>query len=132
MEPGLILAIAIAAVLLLAARLWAARRATNGDIRFHWLILLPRLFAGVVMIWAGASMARFDLAAGLVFVAIGVVTLVLLVRAMRAVSQRSVTEANSGDITGPMLDSLVWGVLIVPLLLGAMLVIMAITGRLNR
>ncbi len=131
MEPGVVLAIVIVCVVLLAARQGAARRAANGDPRVGWVVAVPLLLGSLVVAWTGATVAAYNLPAGLAILAVAAVTILLLARAMRGVIQASIVNGQSGDMPEPWLDYLVWTMIGAPLVLAALLVVMAVANRLS-
>ena len=131
MEPGVVLAIVIVCVVLLAARQWAATRAANGDPRVGWVFAVPLLLGSLVVAWTGATVAAYNLPAGLAILAVAAVTILLLARAMRGVIQASIVNGQSGDMPEPWLDYLVWTMIGAPLVLAALLVVMAVANRLS-
>jgi hypothetical protein len=97
-----------------------------GDLRF-----IPGLMIGVVFVWGGTRVAAASVPVALLMIAIGAVTLVLVVRMMlgdRAAGNR--IEAT-GELTTPNLDYLVWAAFLVPMLMIVALLILAVTGSLS-
>jgi hypothetical protein len=132
MEPGVVLAIAIACVALAVAAVWAVRRAADADTRVTWIVAVAMVLGGLTVAWAGVTVAAFDMPVGLVILAIGAVAVVLLSRAMRETIRQSIADERSGNAPGPWRDHLVWGVIGAPVLLAALLVIAAMAIRLAR
>jgi hypothetical protein len=92
-----------------------------------WFMVGPRLLFAGFLIWLGVITLRSSPLAGLAVTAVGGMTVVLIVRMLRHQTS-SVDVPTFGDLNGPAFDSLVWAALGVPLLLGLILLILALTN----
>ena len=128
MEPGLILAVAGAFIV---AMLWGARRSARGDTRFNWLFVVPLLAGGLVLIWAGTRVASANLGMGAVMVVTGAITVVLLIRGLRASPSSPMSAAHAGGLPEPWFDYLIWTAIGVPIVLAVLALVLAIAERYN-
>ncbi len=97
------------------------------------LIYVLPIVGGAAIVWAGVRLATTNVSLGLLLIAMGVVTVVLLVRVLlRGLSAQDGTTpagtTENGDVTGPYFDYLMWITLGVPMLAILAFVILAITG----
>ena len=100
------------------------------------LIYLLPIVGGAAIVWAGIRLAMTNLPVGLLLIAMGVVTVVLLVRVLLgSLSAREGTTpdgaAPNGDLTGPYFDYVIWVALGVPMLAILAFGILAVAGALN-
>ena len=100
------------------------------------LIYVPPIVGGAAIVWAGVRLAMTNLPVGLLLIAMGVVTVVLLVRVLLgSLSARDGTTSDgtaaNGDLTGPYFDYLMWVALGVPMLAILAFAILAVTGALS-
>jgi hypothetical protein len=90
------------------------------------LLLVPGFLTAACVLWGGLVVTRSSAPIGAAMVAVGAVTIVLLLRMGRG---RGLLEAvRDGDLSSSAFNYLVWVSLAVPLILGTLLVIMAIAG----
>ena len=95
------------------------------------LIYVLPIVGGAAIVWAGIRLAMTNLPVGLLLIAMGVVTVVLLVRVLLgSLSAREGTTPN-GDLSGPYFDYVIWVALGVPMLAILAFAILAVTGTLN-
>jgi len=127
--PWVIVGIGFAVLVVL--RHVAARRAARGDRRFLWLVFGPTFVYAAIFLLAAAKVFQTEPVAGLLMLAIAVVTATLLVRMVFKEASGSGPAVPEGELSGPAFDFLVWGALGVPLLLAAVLVVMLVTGGLG-
>jgi hypothetical protein len=99
--------------------------------RFARLIYLPALVGGIVVMWAGIRVAGSSLPVGLIILALGAVTTILVARMVLRGPAAAKQQVANGDLTGPYFDYIMWVALGVPMLLVVGLVILAITGGLS-
>ena len=100
------------------------------------LIYVLPIVGGAAIVWAGIRLATTNLPVGLLLIAVGVVTVVLLVRVLLgSLSARDGTTPDgttpNGDLTGPYFDYVIWVALGVPMLAILAFAILAITGVLS-
>jgi hypothetical protein len=76
------------------------------------LIYVLPIVGGAAIVWAGVRLATTNVPLGLLLIAMGVVTVALLVR----------------DLTGPYFDYLMWITLGIPMLAILAFAILAVTG----
>lgn len=127
MEPRLILAVAGAAYLI--AVLWAVRRSAKGDTRFTGLIYVPM---GLALSWAGITVASSNLALGVVMALAGAITVLLLVRALRASPAVPLSPEHAGGVPEQWVDYLIWTAIGVPIVLALLALVIAVADRYNR
>ena len=77
------------------------------------LIYVLPIVGGAAIVWAGIRLATTNLPVGLLLIAMGVVTVVLLVRVLLgSLSARDGTTPDgttpNGDLTGPYFDYVMW------------------------
>ncbi|SRR5258706_11446730 len=96
------------------------------------LVLIPVAFGWVVILRDGVQLlSRGELVMGLVLLAIGAITAVLGLRALRVLLAQSPEEASRFDLRGPEFDYLMWTLIGLPLVLGAGLLILVLSGGLK-
>jgi len=100
------------------------------------LIYVLPIVGGAAIVWAGVRLAMTNLPIGLLLIAMGVVTVALLVRVLLgSLSARDGTTPDgttpNGDLTGPYFDYVIWVALGVPMLAIVAFAILAVTGALN-
>jgi len=100
------------------------------------LIYVLPIAGGAAIVWVGIRLATTNLPVGLLLVAMGVVTVALLVRVLvGSLSARDDTTADgttpTGDLTGPYFDYIMWVALGVPMLAILAFAILAVTGALG-
>ena len=100
------------------------------------LIYVLPIVGGAAIVWAGVRLAMTNLPVGLLLIAMGVVTVVLLVRVLLgSLSARDGTTPDgttpNGDLTGPYFDYVIWVALGVPMLAILAFAILAVTGALS-
>jgi hypothetical protein len=123
-------ALPVVIVGLVVARLIAARQIAKGHRRFLWVYFAPMLAIAGAGVWAGLTLFGSNPAVGLIFSAASLVTFVLL---FRIVMRTQPADASSpGELSGPWFDYLVWMALGAPFILVALLLVLAVTGGLNR
>ena len=99
--------------------------------RLVGLRFIPGVMSGIAFIWAGTRVGPTSVPVALLMMAVGVITLVLVVRMMlgnRAAAERL---ESTGALTEPHFDYLIWSALLVPMLLVVVLAVLAITGALT-
>ena len=94
------------------------------------LIYVLPIVGGAAIVWAGIRLATTNLPVGLLLIAMGVVTVVLLVRVLLGSLSPDGTTPN-GDLTGPYFDYVIWVALGVPMLAILAFAILAVTGALS-
>lgn len=131
MDPRIFLGIA-AFIVFVVLVVVGGRRAAAGDRRLlAGAIYLPLLVGGPVMIWAGARTVGTSLPVGLVLMAIGAVTTILVGRVFVDGVRSGSSPAISGELRGPYFDYLMWTMIGAPFILVALLLILAVTGGLT-
>jgi hypothetical protein len=131
MDPVLIVGAVVLISVLGGARFVAIRRAAVGDDRFVGLFCMPTLLGGVVVMWAGLKVAGTSLPIGLLILAGGGVTTVLVARMIVTGPTIARRMVSSGDLSGPYFDYIIWLAIGLPMLLLVGLVILAIGGGLT-
>ena len=131
MEPSVVVAIVLVIVALLAARSWATQRAASGDARIGWIIGVPLLLGSLIVAWTGVSVAAFNMPLGLAILAVAAIVVLVLAGAMRTVIQTSIANGQTGELPEPWVDYLIWTVIAAPLVLAALLIVLAIANRLG-
>jgi hypothetical protein len=99
--------------------------------RWAGLVFAPSLFGGALVIVAGVRVAASNIPLGLLLMAIGGGTLVLVVRIMLGGRAAVDRFGSTGELTTPHFDYLIWTALIVPMLLVVALLIIAVTRALT-
>jgi hypothetical protein len=130
MDPVALVAIVVV-VAVVGVRFVGVRRAAAGDDRFIGLLYVPTLLGGVVVMWAGVRVAGTSLPVGLMILAIGGVTTVLVARMIVGGPTIARRLTSSGDLSGPYVDYIIWLAIGLPMLMGLGLVILAIMGGLT-
>ena len=92
------------------------------------LVYIPAILGGAVTVWAGLRLATTSLLVGLPLVAVGAVTVVLVVRLMLGRLAAPDGTTPTGDLSGPYFDYIIWVALGVPMLVILALAILLITG----
>jgi hypothetical protein len=103
-------------VLLALVRAYARRRVATRDGRFIWLVFLPTLIGGFVILGAGVQMLVTAPAVGVVMAITGSVYLAVLIGFLTRAS-RSATASGPEAMTEPLVDYI--GTLTGVLLIGA-------------
>lgn len=108
MEPVVLGLVVVA--LLVAVRHFAARRVLARQGQFVWLMFIPMLVGGVVILWAGIQLLATVPIAGVATTLAGSLYLALLLRVLARLS-RSVSSAGPQDdigtaVTEPLVDYL--------------------------
>ena len=103
--------------------------------RFIAFIYVLPIVGGAAIVWAGVRLAMTNLPVGLLLIAMGVVTVALLVRVLLgSLSARNGTTPDgttpNGDLSGPYFDYVIWVALGVPMLAILAFAILAVTGAL--
>ena len=99
--------------------------------RLAGAIFVPSLFGGVLMMVGGFRIAAFNVTLGLFMTAIGVGTVVLVVRLMRGGAEAVNSFESTGELDTRHFDYLIWSALIVPMVLIVALLIVGITSALT-
>ena len=100
------------------------------------LIYVLPIVGGAAIVWAGVRLAATNLPVGLLLVAMGIVTVVLLVRVLLgSLAARDGSSPDgmtrNGDLTGQYFDYVMWIALGVPMLAILAFAILAVTGALS-
>ncbi len=133
MEPAIV---AVAAVLVLITSLFAARRVARrriaaGRPNWIWLLFGPTLITLGVGVWVGSSMIREMPVVGVMVVAIGVGTIVFVVRAVHrwTLSPAGAPTMDAGlESSRTLVEGFVWIGLALPMTLAGLLLIVLATG----
>jgi hypothetical protein len=128
-EPVLVVGIVVFAILV-ASRVIAARRAATGESRLVAVVFLPALVGGLVGVWAGIKVIGLNLPVGLILLAMGCVTTVLVARMILSRPDAASQLVSTGELSGPHFDYIIWIALGIPALLVLALAILAVTGGL--
>ena len=99
--------------------------------RLAGVVFVPGLFGGVLMIVGGIRVAASNMPLGLLMTAIGVGTVLLVVRLMRGAAGAVNSFESTGELNTRDFDYLIWSALIVPMLLIVALLIVGITSALT-
>ncbi len=99
--------------------------------RLAGVVFVPSLFGGVLAIVGGVRVAAWNIPLGLFMTAIGVGTIVLVVRLMRGGAAAVNSFESTGELNTRHFDYLIWSALIVPMLLIVALLIVVITSALT-
>jgi hypothetical protein len=99
--------------------------------RLAGVAFVPSLFGGVLIILGGVRVAASNIALGLLMIAIGGCTVVLVVRMMRGGAAAVDSFETTGELNTPHFDYLIWSALVVPMLLVVALLVLAISGALT-
>jgi predicted benzoate:H+ symporter BenE len=129
MDLAFVIGIVLFVALVIFARTVIVRRSGTNDVDLNWIPFGSALFSGTLLTWAGLRTAATNLPMGLFILAMGGVTIALLARIVAA--SRAVRRPPVGELTGPSFDYLVWVALGLPMLIVALLAILAITGGLT-
>jgi hypothetical protein len=98
--------------------------------RLAGLMFVPGLLSGAGIIWGGTKVFASSILLAVLMIAIGVVTIVLVLRMM--VENRAAADRleSTGALTTPHFDYLIWTALVVPMVLVVALLILGITSAL--
>jgi hypothetical protein len=129
-DPAVVVGI-VAFVMVIVFWRVALRRAPTGDSRLAGILYLPALAGGLVVIWAGTRVIGSSLPVGLLIVAFGSVTTVLVARMILSRPGSVRQQESNGELSGPYFDYIIWVAIGLPVFLVLALAILAITGGLT-
>ena len=130
MEPYLI--IVLATLVLWVARRFAARQMARGRAQYIWLFFAPTLIGNIAIMGVGLYVTTKAVVVGVAIAVVSAVTFALQVRMLRRQAVATPAELSTGDISPEALNYILWMAVGLPMLLAIGIVILALSGALNR